>query len=311
MVASRPTPRRKAVSLLETLIVIRLIGILVGLLLPAVQQVRAAAARTGCANNLRQVGLALHHFHDVHGRLPPSHTKQDVEGSHDPETLLTWMAAILPQIDQEPLWQLSAEACAADPLPFHSPPHVGYTTIMRAYVCPADSRLLDLQPTSAGDLAAFTSYIGMGGISAIEIPPQFQPQMPGALGGSPGFRLTDVSDGCSQTLLVGERPPPASGQAGEWYSDAYARARYDGPGALFWIPNLPFPGDVKCYPGGGRFLGPGRLDNPCDRFHLWSLHPGGANFLLVDGSVRFLGYDADALIRALITIGGGEAVEMP
>ena|SRR5438045_4620333 len=113
------TRARPGITLAEVLVVTGIIGVLVGLTLPAVQRSRAAAARTGCQNNLKQIGLALHHFHDAHGRLPPLPHRRS--GPGDPNAHLGWMALILPQVEQGVIYRASEEACRADPDPLHNP----------------------------------------------------------------------------------------------------------------------------------------------------------------------------------------------
>ncbi|MGI8979757.1 MAG: DUF1559 domain-containing protein [Pirellulaceae bacterium] len=296
-------------TLLELVIVIAIIGILMCLFLPAVQHSRESAARIECLNKLRQIGVALHLHHDLHRSLPPKSPSGDL---HDPNMLLHWSALILPQLDQGGLWSLSEQACRIDPISFHIPPHIGHITPLEAYVCPNDSRLRAPLVMPDGKLAAFSSYLGVAGspIGMVQVGPNtFQPA-PGMLGQSPGPNFGQVTDGLSSTLMVGERPPPASGQAGRWYSVFGVGGLFPGPDGAMLIPQLAsFPED-PCVPSGIGF-GPGRLGNPCDRNHFWSLHPGGGNFLLADGSTRFFHYSAAPIMPALATRSGNEIVELP
>jgi prepilin-type processing-associated H-X9-DG protein len=289
---------RRAHTLVEVLVVISLIGILIGLLLPAVQQVRAAAARASCLNNLKQIGTALHNYHATHGRFP---RWQTTASRNDPETLLLWPALILPQMGEESLYRVSVEACRQTDHTYRNPPHIGHSTVIRTYVCPSDGRLLSPLNTPSGDRAAFSSYVGVSQGMRVTA------WLPGMLGHAPGPRLTDVLDGTSQTVMVGERPPPNSLQSGLWYSSTYILERFGGHNGQISVPGgLAAVDDRECNNAGGEF-GPGRLDNPCDRFHFWSLHAGGANFLFADGSVRLLPYSLGAGLRALATRAGGEA----
>jgi prepilin-type N-terminal cleavage/methylation domain-containing protein/prepilin-type processing-associated H-X9-DG protein len=296
---------RAGVTLIEVLVVLGIIGILVGLLLPAINQARASASRLSCQNNLKQLGVALQHYHDLHGRLPPAPPKNPQ--SPDPSNFLGWMALILPQMDQEPLYQASVEACRADPDLTNNPPHVGFATVVRSYVCPADGRLLSPLTDTYGVTASYTSYIGIDGM----LPPGAQRGFPGVLGGKPGIRLGEITDGLSQTLMVGERPPPDSLQAGWWYPGWYGEGiGFRGPNnAIILGGGLLFAGD-PCTIIKGTF-GPGRTDNPCDRFHLWSLHSSGANFLLADGSVHFYPYTAEPTVVAMGSRNGGEIIDPP
>jgi prepilin-type processing-associated H-X9-DG protein len=290
--------------LVEVLVILGLLGVLIGLLLPAVQNSRAAAVRIKCQDNMRQVGVAQHNHHAAHGRFPPA------DGSSHPASparLLSWHALLLPYIGQEPLWTASAAACQADPVPYHNPPHVGYATAVPEFSCPADDRLRAPLLTPDGEQVAFTSYLGViGGHTR-------QGLGAGLFYAFPGSRLTDISDGASQTLAVGERPPPGGLQAGQWYNGRYIAGRFGWPNQLMEIPQITLPGVgvvTDCTNITGRY-GPGRLDNPCDRFHFWSLHPGGANWLFADGAVRFLRYEARDVLPALATRAGGEAVTLP
>jgi prepilin-type processing-associated H-X9-DG protein/prepilin-type N-terminal cleavage/methylation domain-containing protein len=296
---------RAAFSLVELLVVIGVIGVLIGLVLPAVQQVRASAARAACLNNLRQLGLALHQFHDAHGQLPPAPARPPSRG--DPHAILGWMALILPQVEKEALYRTCAEACRVDRNPLHNPPHHGLTAIVRPYVCPADSRLLTPLTDRFGVTAAFASYVGVAGI----LPPGATRGLIGALGDSPGIPLLAITDGTSQTVLVGERPPPDSLQAGWWYSRVFGDHQgFRGPNNTLLLGSGTIYLEDPCS-GVKVLFGPGRSGNPCDRYHLWSLHPGGANFLFADASARFLTYSAEPLIPALVSINGGEVISLP
>jgi prepilin-type processing-associated H-X9-DG protein len=296
--------RRMGFSLVELLVVIGLLGVLLGLALPAVQRVRESAGRVGCLNNLRQIGIGLHTFHDTQGQFPPLPGRSASKG--DPNAILGWMALILPQMDQDALDKTSVQACRIDPNPLHNPPHVGLSTVVRSYVCPDDSRLLRPLTDRFQIQAAYTSYIGIGGA----VPPGAQQSMSGVLELGQGCRLSDITDGTSQTLMVGERPPPDSLQAGLWYPG------YWGYGIGFRGPNNTiifgawkmFGPDDDC--SASRPFGPGRTANPCDRYHLWSFHPGGANFLFADGSACYLSYSAEPLMVALATRSGGEVVDL-
>ncbi|MEX2175708.1 MAG: DUF1559 domain-containing protein [Pirellulaceae bacterium] len=298
---------------MELLVVIGLVGLLVGLLLPAVQQSRASAARIQCLNNLRQIGLALHQHHDLHGRLPPQPAASG--NPSDPNLLLRWPALILPQMDQAPLWDVSSQACQADPDATHNPPHVGNRTVIRSYVCPADPRLLSPLETPPGDLESLFSYTGIAGSphggTYVQLPGRLLLKSAGGvLGDKPGIHLANITDGTSQTLMVGERPPPASLQVGRWYAAASMLTQFPYPDGTMHIPESSYSPQDPCNPSDTGF-GPGRLDNPCDRYHLWSLHGGGANFLFADGSARFLPYSAAPLMPALATRAGNEQVQLP
>jgi prepilin-type N-terminal cleavage/methylation domain-containing protein/prepilin-type processing-associated H-X9-DG protein len=296
---------RGGFSLVELLVVIGVIGILIGLILPAVQQARESAARARCLNNLKQIGLALHNFHDSHGQFPPLPTRSP-PGS-DPNAYLGWMALILPEMDQRDLYRVSVQACQLETDTLHDPPHIGLATVVRSYVCPSDWRLWTPLTDEFHVRAAFTSYIGIASL----LPPGAKVGLLGILGGSPGCRITDITDGTSLTILVGERPPPDSLQAGWWYPDFnWYCATLRGPNNGMSL------GDGRaCIESDGCSVkvaaGPGRTDNRCDRLHFWSLHPGGANFLFADGAIHFPSYSGEPLIMALGSRDGGEVVDLP
>jgi prepilin-type N-terminal cleavage/methylation domain-containing protein len=199
---------RPGFSLVELLVVTGLLGIFLGLVLPAAQRARGAAARISCLNNLKQIGVALHVFHDAYGRFPPLPVSSPNGG--DPNDCVGWMALILPQMGEEPLYKTTSKACEMDPDPLHNPPHIGMATVIKSYVCPADGRLLTPLTDQFQVTASYTSYIGIGGA----VPRGATKGFSGALGGAPGCRLSDITDGASQTIMVGERPPPDSLQAG-------------------------------------------------------------------------------------------------
>ncbi len=284
---------RQGFTLIELLVVIAIIAILVGLLLPAVQKVREAAARSQCANNLKQVGLTLHGYHDVYKHLPPP------RGNHVPTPLFTeyrgWMCEILPYIEQDTL----AGNMYTDP--WYVGFFVTYNLPVQTYLCPSDPRDLLSVPSGNG---AMTSYVGVIGSDATAAA-----QLNGPSNGvfnvsSLGIRLQEITDGTSNTVMVGERPPAADLFLGWWGASDYdcllsTNQQYGDP----------FNSGGCVLPG---LFGPGSLGGPCDgdSNHFWSFHTGGANWLLADGSVRFLPYAASALTIPLASRNGGEVVDL-
>ena len=110
--------------------------------------------------------------------------------------------------------------------------------------------------------------------------------------------------------MVGERPPPDSLQGGWWYPAYFGTGNgFGGPNNIMLFGDvITWVQDEECAQARRGYFGPGRLDNPCDRYHFWSLHPGGGNWLFADGSVRFLTYSNAPIMYALATRAGGEPV---
>jgi prepilin-type N-terminal cleavage/methylation domain-containing protein/prepilin-type processing-associated H-X9-DG protein len=296
MTYRRPHP---AFTVIELLVVLAIIGIVLALTLAAVQHVRTAAIRAQCLNNLRQIGIALHQYHDAQGAFPPGMSYQQ---GKDPYLYMGWEPRILPYLEQEALWHQAQQAYAEYPYPFYynNPPHLMFT-VVPLFGCPADPRYgrpgnLDGYPV------ALTWYLGVEGRSNRFI------RRNGVLYRDSHVRITDITDGTSTTIMVGERPPSPDSLFGFWY--ASTGQNNDGSGAMllsaqernYWYPSCP---------AGPYSYGPGNLNNLCDTFHFWSLHPGGGHFLFADGSVHFLTYGAASVLPAMATRDGGEAVEPP
>jgi prepilin-type N-terminal cleavage/methylation domain-containing protein/prepilin-type processing-associated H-X9-DG protein len=370
--------RRPAFTLIELLVVIAIIGVLIGLLLPAVQKVRDAATRTQCVNNLKQIGLALHNYHDQNGSFPPA-MDNNPWYLPPPQALprypthkwwmVSWFTRIMPYVEQENIWRDSdaEEDNPAVSLPYRYYPwrnynpttHQGFrglSTVVPTYTCPADSRSL-IAAQSMGYTIVFTSYLGISGVShrgghtfsgntgpgvptlndeidpttglrtgmnGILIPKQ---NTTGQIG--LGVHMADVTDGLSNTMMVGERPPSIDLEFG-WMFAGYGNMG-DGDGDIVMgiserneagygrdpqrqpcshgnrDPRVTPPTTDYAYQ-----LSPGDLMNQCDQFHYWSLHSGGANFCMGDGSCRFLSYTTSPIIqRAMATRNGGEVFEAP
>jgi prepilin-type N-terminal cleavage/methylation domain-containing protein/prepilin-type processing-associated H-X9-DG protein len=295
---------RPGYTLIELLVVIGIVAVLLGLLLPAAQQVRAAAARAKCANNLRQLVLAAHLYHDREGAFPPG-----VEG-HDPGRRYpgsAWLTRLLPDLEQGPLWDRAVTDYAANPIPArNTPPHFARDRVMPVFSCPADDRMgtaWEVTLIGITTRVALTSYLGNLGTS--------YRQPDGVLFLDSRVRLTDVRDGTSATLFAGERPPSPDLVYGWWYAgigQAYT-------GSLDMVigareRNGARPWYAGCGPGPFQYQ-PGSEEDFCSVFHYWSPHANGANFAFADGSVRFLAYSADPIMPALATRAGGEVVAVP
>ncbi len=292
---------RRAFTLIEVLVVIAIVAVLIGLLLPAVQKVRSAAARLACQNNLKQLGLALHNYEGTVGTLPPGAAKF---AKKEPYPGLSWLGHLLPHVEQGPLWGVSQVAYAERPGNPFQPPHLGILTPLKVFSCPADDRQSMAHATHSGYRVASTGYLGYLGID-FKTPT-------GVLYYGSRTRFTDITDGTSNTLAAGERPPSPDFWFGWWYAGAGEAGTGAGDMVLGARErNINASQYTGQCPAGPYNFRPGKPDEMCDVFHYWSLHAGGANFLFCDGSVRFLAYAADAVMPALATRAGGEVAAVP
>jgi prepilin-type N-terminal cleavage/methylation domain-containing protein/prepilin-type processing-associated H-X9-DG protein len=300
--------RRAAFTLVELLVVIAILAVLIGLLLPAVQSVRNAAARTQCTNNLKQIGLAAHHYESAYGFLPPGTISR-------PKALigLSVHVALLPYLDQQSVYEQAEKDGIQYPYITIPPIHKGLWTPIKIYQCPSDDRQRYVHRSYNNDVVALTGYLGVSGLGSdpfVSFLIGFK--YSGVLYEGSQTKLTNIADGTTNTLMFGERPPSPDYEAGWWYT-------FSSVGG----PSRPVAG-MRINPDGSAGLshyyacpmGPyaytrGDVNNICSVNHFWSLHPGGSNFAFCDGSVRFLSYSADAILPALATRAGGETVTIP
>jgi prepilin-type N-terminal cleavage/methylation domain-containing protein/prepilin-type processing-associated H-X9-DG protein len=291
----KPTCREVGFTLLELLVVIAIVGIVIGLTLPAIQRVRDRAAQTVCRNNLRQMGLALHQYHDAKHLFPPG-----TRGRRDERfPFQSWQASLLPWLEQDALWHQMVEAYTKERVfwkPIHTPMRA---SVVRLYICPADGRTIGY-PQPENWPSAFSHYMGVAGAATYG----------GMLYIDSRVSMSLVSDGTSNTLFVGERPPSPDDRFGWWYA-GIGQLGNGSADAFLLVRERNQTFRAPTCPNGPYHFGPGEADDQCDMFHFWSQHIGGAHFLFVDGSVRFLRYDADALMPALATRAGRETVTVP
>lgn len=293
--------RYRAFTLLELLVAIAIIAILIGLLLPAVQKVRDAAARTSCQNNLKQLGLALQGYHDTYKYFPSGYVSSVNMQGDDTGPGWGWAAYILPYMEQQPLFGRINFA-----LPIESAQNAAArTVIVKSYLCPADTQptTLEIGPCSAsGQLLSVTCMVAPASYAA-----NYGVSEPGVEGNGVFFRnsqitIGDITDGTSQTLLGGER--------------SYRYGATTWVGAVTGANDYPPPGSPLGYDGDNAssyiLAHAGEMEGaaaPTEVDNYSSNHTGGVMYLFADGHVRFLTNNtASNTLEALATRSGGEII---
>lgn len=283
---------RTAFTLIELLVVMAVIGLLLALLLPAVQKVREAASKMICANNLKQIGLAYHHYHNDHGCLPPALTSANVSN-------LTW---ILPYIEQDAI----ANKYDVTQPPTAPPNSLIADKPLKLFLCPTMDRP-DNPPHPA--YASYGANVGSQFCWAHAYPPGAYPPHDGPIipdrpGGK--VKLTDITDGTSNTFLAGEMHCNVKDYL--YTSGPFAGSPRLGNTSWVWgYPTYSF-GSTVVPMNKKTHAGP-LIQSGIQAFR--SDHPNGCNFLLGDGSVRFLVNGIDfASYQALSTRRGGEVATL-
>ncbi|MEW4456400.1 DUF1559 domain-containing protein [Bremerella sp. JC817] len=293
MLCSSMRTLRRGFTLVELLVVIAIIGVLVSLLLPAVQQARESARRIQCANNLKQIGLALHNYHDTVRMFPPGSLFGDDEYG--------WACMILPQMEQKNLYDQIDFTNQAEDRSIEL--QVGVTDqIVNGYLCPSNSMTLTHAPIRAGghdgvNLGGharndYSGSLGSGGGSITgmfgKVGTLYRPT-----------KIRDVLDGTSNTIAIGEAytadmraiDGPTHGNVGDfkvWIGTNNQHQNVVAEGALEHVPN-------------------GTRD---DSFA--SQHPGGVQFNFADGSISFISENIDMVtFGKLVDKADGGVVERP
>jgi prepilin-type processing-associated H-X9-DG protein len=321
--------------LIELLVVIAIIAILIGLLLPAVQKVREAAARMSCSNNLKQLGIALHSYHDANTYLPPG-CSNDVApfGTGGNGWGSSWKVYILPYIEQQNIFQRWQ---------FYS--NSGYTNsnnmalvnrlTIKTYRCPS-SPLPEFYNSSNnnGSIQMFTSYTGVAG-SLLDSPLATSTCCDsggsGIIGGggiliiNGRLAMTSITDGTSNTIMVGEQSDHVRNAAGQPIPGSYTAMTTQGPhgwtmgsatsgvGAVnsrsFNTVTVRYMINQRGIVSNSTTGSTGVSQNAGANIPFSSGHPGGANMLFADGSVRFLTNSTPiTTLQWLATRAGGETL---
>ncbi|MCI0458730.1 MAG: DUF1559 domain-containing protein [Gemmataceae bacterium] len=306
--------QRLAFTLIELLVVIAIIAILIGLLLPAVQKVREAAARSSCQNNLKQLALAAHSYHDANKGLPRSGGIGAAFNATSPNCW-SWIARTLPYIEQAALYKQGNIASTTSTMNSSLLPDGTRTcsAIIPSLLCPADgegNKLFTDRNNTGGVPMGPTNYQGVAGSNwqwgdarwnPVSLPGGSRDGLDAGNGiffrrdglptAAPKLNLPGITDGTSNTYMIGEALPTKNNHCA-WAFFNYATATC----AIY--PNNRTPAGLEY----------GLRDWP-NVYSFRSNHTGGVQFALGDGSVRFVSDSINILVyRALATRAGNEAV---
>lgn len=315
---------RSGFTLIELLVVIAIIAILIALLLPAVQQAREAARRTQCKNNLKQIGLALHNYHDIFSTFPPGYTARNVSRT-DPVSAETgpgfaWSFAILPQIDQANLVnEVDTDLNADDATNLL----IAQSTVLKQFLCPSDPAPTFFETPNAGGTAIelpSSNYPGILGYGSVTMNAG---DSTGVFYRNSRTKFRDITDGTSNTFCVGERRheqdfiagavPVASNST--WYAAIPGLTRPAGMSGMMSGMTEASGSMILGHVGqtsmmGGMTMQMHRNPNQSNHIvHFSSRHTGGVQFLLCDGSVHFLSENTDySVFRNLGEKGDGNVL---
>jgi prepilin-type N-terminal cleavage/methylation domain-containing protein/prepilin-type processing-associated H-X9-DG protein len=317
MARLRQMLRARGFTLIELLVVIAIIAILIGLLLPAVQKVREAAARMTCQNNLKQIALATLNFENTRRELPTNRLQYELVLYIEQAAL--WRGVDDPGTGPANGISLKLYNCPSDPRGNFTNMTFGYPIGLTWYVM-----IPGLDNADASSII-YSGYPPYSQYSVIVDPTQAgmltytQTQNYDSSGNYinqviQGGRISQVIDGTSNTLMFGERPPDPGGEFDGWDTDYHPwlgpveTSQFfttDGGVDISTWNNLGNP----CPAPPGYFAPPNQPPTYCDENHLWSYHTGGGNFAFGDGSVHFISYSASQTLPKLATRAGGEVVD--
>lgn len=279
--------RKRGFTLIELLVVIAIIAILIALLLPAVQQAREAARRSTCKNNLKQIGIALHNYHDTHSVLPPGVLMFD-DGSGDPDPDLGnwgWNTFLLPYIDQAPLYNQLTPNGANFPT---SAAGSLIQTVVPILICPSDASggintYVGFTNNEDGVGLGKSNYPGVSGSKGVDDDEWYDrsddADERGIFNYNSSTRMRDITDGTSNTMASGERmwdgisikdddPGGSLSKGSVWAGRPYDGEKY---------ATLLRTNDSDAF-----------IPNGTNQASASSRHVGGAHFLFCDGAVRFI-----------------------
>jgi prepilin-type N-terminal cleavage/methylation domain-containing protein/prepilin-type processing-associated H-X9-DG protein len=330
---------RRGFTLIELLVVIAIIAILIGLLLPAVQKVREAAARMKCANNLKQWGIALHNYHDVNGKFPPAGrnyawcTATATTPAHTAALNVSGLVLLLPHVEQDNIFKMYNPTVASQNYrttgTLAGPPgainanNAAIATMKLPIIrCPSDPGDEKLDYSAAGHYTVDNTNSNLIGIKTnYDFSAEYwefrcdawskltAPTVRRMFGENSNSTFASVTDGTSNTVAMGETTlDNANGRCSAWAYRGWVMIGVDiapsrdGGGINVWASPWTNPPDAART----QVPRPGKVGS-------WSwpgsLHSGGANFCFADGSVRFINQNTTAANRlAMATMAGGEVI---